>query len=705
MTVGLAELVERSEPSELVDLGVVFDPGIDEAAFTELSRRLAEEETDRVEAIRGGVVDAGVEGGLMVLEESERAARIVKRFNRREAWESERERLIADAVRASRHALTTRLRGYEIDETDSTTPILYVRARADQVRALSEAPGVSWVFDAAAPVVAQEHAAPNGMSFHKIDSGMNAAPNNLDGTSQRVGLIENVKCAIHDNHDAFKLAPTTAYNSTSLIQPCTSDAQCANLCKTLSGDSPGVCRTLKSGVSRCVDPHLSQVASGIWGTRFEGGTFKNYGAGKATPYVWVGSTAGATNTACVPSQTQAAYDWFNANSVKTVVGSYGCNVAQGADSVDGFIEDWNAARRNVAIFKATGNTNGDLTQHGCRPANAICVGGMTTANNPIEAWRNVNTNPQTYLDREEPDLVAFAGDRTGGTQVEVIDLVGTSGWIQRAGTSFANPLVANMATLLRQKCGGLLDTRYLRTILMASAWYYDPQSAAEGGLAFSTQPKPGVAVNPLLPGFIITSTGEGFDYQDGAGGPTGDNMLGWCGAGPSGLTFDGGPLTVTSNGGTPFTPSGSHGGSYNLTGSDEEDGGIKPLSYDTTNLFQTWSKVYALGANTRFRVVFAWDKCAPTSAAGPGSGPYVFNNPREDFDLFLCPAAGGTCQAQSRSVYDNKEGFDVTVAAAGNYRLSIVYDADASLGCNGSFSHSAAFAAVFGTASNFIEAP
>ena len=101
MTVGLAERVERSEPSDLVDLGVVFDPGIDEAAFIELSRRLADEETDRVEAMRDGVVDAGVESGLVVLEESDRAARVMERFNRREAWESERERLIADAVRAS----------------------------------------------------------------------------------------------------------------------------------------------------------------------------------------------------------------------------------------------------------------------------------------------------------------------------------------------------------------------------------------------------------------------------------------------------------------------------------------------------------------------------------------------------------------------------------------------------------------------------
>jgi len=703
---GLVKRLEEAAPQETIEVGIVFDPRIDEEEYLHLSEVLAEEERERGEALRAGEVEA-TDDGLVRIGYSPRAQRVVEHFARRPALEADLRSIVDDAVGRRAHEVRGRLAsgGWALDDFETSTPIIYARLAAADVARLAIETDVSWLFDATGGE-AVEQAAPNGMSFHHIDTAMNAAPNNLDGTNQRVGLIENVKCAIHDNHDAFELAPATQYNSSgSVIQTCTTEgAPCAGLCKTGTTDAEGICKQLKSGVLRCVDPHLSKVASGIWGTRFEGGIYKNYGAGKATPYVWTGSNSGATNTACVPTQTQLAYDWFNTNNVKTVVGSYGCFT--NGHNVDGFVEDWNAARRNVAIFKATpGGGPPDLTEPGCRAANAVCVGGMTTFNDPIDAWRNPVTSSGYYLDREEPDVVAFAGNGTG-TGVEVLDLASTTGWVQAYGTSFANPLVANQAVLLRQKCGGSLDARYLRAILAAGSWYYDPESAADSGLAFSTQPKPGVAYHPVLHGYIDTSLIPpiGFDYKDGGGGPTGENILGWCGTGPSGLTFDGGPITITSNGGTPFTPTGSHGGTYNLTG-DEPDGGNEPLSYDTANLFQVWQKVYTFGANTRVRAVFTWDKCTPTAASGPGSGPYYTQNPTEDFDLFLCPTSGGTCQAQSRSVYDTKEGFDVTVAAPGNYRLSIVRDGDATLGCNGSFSHAAGFAVVAGAAANFLEAP
>jgi hypothetical protein len=595
---------------------------------------------------------------------------------------------------------------------ESSTPIVYLWVDAGAVATLAKDPDVSWLFDAT-PRDGREHAAHNGMVMHNISPGMNAMPHNLTGSGQKVGLIENVKCAIHDKHDAFFLAPATQYNSSgSVLQGCSSDSDtiCSSLCKTVADSDPGVCRQLKSGVRRCVDPHLSWVASGIWGTKNEGG-YKNYGASAATPHVWTGSSTSATNTACVVSETQAAYDWFNTNAVKTVVGSYGCPNA----SDDGFIEDWNVARRDVAIFKATPSGSTELVESGCRAANAICVGGMTSGGAaPIDAYRNpLEPFGTAYLDREEPDVVAFAGDRPS-PGVEVISLTGTTAWQQKTGTSFANPLIANMATLLKQKCGGTIGPRYLRAILMAGAWYFDPENASEGGLAYSTQPKQGAPIDADLPGFIQPNAVPpyGKDYKDGAGGPAGNNVLGWCNVAQNGLTFGGGPITVSSdpNSGTPFTRPSGTSGTYNLTGeggkNPKDESPFHTLSYDTTNLKTAWSTVYTLNANTRIRAVFATDKCTPTAASGPGSGPYSAAAVTADFDLYLCPASGsGSCVGESRSVYDNNEGFDVTVSTAGSYRLSVVFDADASFGCNGSFNQAAATAVVYGPVSSFIEAP
>lgn len=74
--------------------------------------------------------------------------------------------------------------------------------------------------------------------------------------------------------------------------------------------------------------------------------------------------------------------------------------------------------------------------------------------------------------------------------------------------------------------------------------------------------------------------------------------------------------------------------------------------------------------------------------------------------IFLCPVfGGGACMGESRSVFDNKEGFDIAVTTAGNYRLSIVCDADASLGCNGNYGHNGGYAVAYGPTANFIEAP
>jgi hypothetical protein len=337
---------------------------------------------------------------------------------------------------------------------------------------------------------------------------------------------------------------------------------------------------------------------------------------------------------------------------------------------------------------------------------------MTTGGaSPIDGWQNPsNFSGSYFLDREEPDLVAFAGDRPS-PGVDVISLANTTAWEQKTGTSFANPLVANMATLLKQKCGGTIGPRYLRAILMAGSWYFDPESSSEGGLAYSTQPKPGITIDPMLPGYIKTGFGAfGKDYKDGAGGPAGNNVLGWCNVAQPGLTFDGGPITVSSdpNSGTPFTRPSGTSGTYNLTGEggQSEESPFHTLSYDTTNLKTAWSKVYTFSANTRVRAVFTTDKCTPTLASGPGSGPYSAEAITADFDLYLCPASGGgSCVGESRSVYDNNEGFDVTVSTAGSYRLSVIFDADASLGCNGSFSQNAATAVVYGSPSSFIEAP
>ncbi len=684
MAPALHEKLVGREPSAPARIAVVFDPELDEDAFVRAQQRVSDEQQEEIRALRRGEPPSDKHRPT----EAETAADAIVR-----AAVTKRSYVVAAALeRAGFHA--------EIISTD--TPILMVETTAAGARTLARHPSVAFLMDGE-PGETEEYQAPNGLTFHKVSSVMNSAPHNLDGQLPNgqpipVGLVEDARVGLHDAHSAFSFAPSTVYSTTP--QTCPMGNECAGL----GGDTAAVCKVPKGGgTPRCADPHMSQVASQIWAAKADG-TLKPFGAARARPHVY--NTNGAsTQVRCLVGPMTLAYDWFTntARNVKTTVESWGC----GDDSVDGFVQDYNARLKNVFIVKAAPNDLANNTRNGCRPGNAVCVSGLNDHDmyglQNIESWENPFTDSGFFLlDREEPDVVAHS------ERNDVVSLGDTGTWEKNDGTSFAAPLVAGMATLVKEKCNDAnLDARYLRAIFLVGSWYYDVEDSSEGGLAFSTQPKPGSSPVPDLPGFLDPPA-EGYDYNDGAGGPTGDYLLSWCSAAPSGITTFGGTSTISTDPASPnptFVPPGHNGGGYNLV-PESNSGWGQPLSYDNTNLAVALEQTFTFGGTTRFRTAITWDRCTPTS--GPGTGPYQFMNIREDIDLMLCGWNGTsytTCHGQSRSVYDNKEGFDITVPNAGTYKLVVIVDEDASLGCNGSYSLSLAYAGAYGTPSLFVEAP
>jgi hypothetical protein len=678
----LHEKLDERAPDAAVRIAVVFDAALDENAFLQAQQRVSDEQQEEIRALREGEPPHEKNGP----SEAELAV----------------DALVREAVTRRSHEVAATLSrdGFAVEIISTDTPILMVETTTTGARSLARHASVAFLLDGE-PGETEEYQAPNGLAFHKVSSVMNAPPHNLDGqlsngTPIPVGLVEDARVGIHDAHSAFNFAAATVYSTTP--KTCTTVADCPGL----GGDTAAVCNTPRGGgTKRCTDPHLSQVASQIWSAKVDG-TLKPFGAARAKPFVYNTNSASA-QVRCEVSPMTLAYDWFTSTTrnVKTTVESWGC----GSDSVDGFVQDYNARLKNVFIVKAAPNDQSTNTRGGCRPANTVCVSGLqdhpTLGYINVESYENPFNDWGTFrLDREEPDVVAHSERNV------VIALSDNASWDKNDGTSFAAPIVAGMATLVKEKCNNAnLDARYLRAVFLVGSWYYSTDTI--NGYAFSTQPRPGSGIDPMLPGYLNPPS-FGWDYDDGAGGPTGDNLLSWCSSAPSGITTFGGTVTISTDPASsnpPFSSPGHSGGSYNLV-EDGEESGLEPLSYDDTNLAVAFEQTFNFGGPTRFRAAITWDKCTPTS--GPGIGPYQLMNVREDIDLLLCPwngSAYGTCVAQSRSVFDNKEGFDVTVQNAGTYKLVAIVDEDASLGCNGSYGVLLGYAGAYGTPVNFVEAP
>lgn len=509
----------------------------------------------------------------------------------------------------------------------------------------------------------------------KISSVMNYNLS-LYGEGQRVGLIEDPRCLLYDTHEAFSAAPDITYHTgTSTYVQCTMNSNCASYC----GDTPGVClatkRTAVTGKKYCVDPHASQVASAFMASKPP----DLWGAAKARLYHANAGSDPSELVACDPVDFADAYAWLDRNGVTTTINSsQACNYA-------GMTEDWYARNQEITVVRAAPNSDQDNTFLSCVSGSSLCVGGVKTNGTFFGAFVNFMVG-QNVSDREEPDLVGFSG-QTDGDPVEVLDVTGsTSAWATtgHGGNSYSAPQVAALAVLLKEYCGSTLgldaDQRMVRAILLASAWYFDPEDVAAGGLAFSTHP------------------GPSNDYKDGAGGPSAQDVVRFCGEGEDDIDVGGTSIDIDLDGGGSAPP---------YLG---ESGGATPNSLDLGELAHPlgagddpsdWSVEEVrleLPANTRIRVAAVWDTC-PATEYGASSTPIPVT---VDLDLWLCKLPSGPCAAQSRTSADSKEGFDVTVSAAGDYQILVGWDPDDSY-CGSETSEPVAIAWAYGPPGDFVE--
>lgn len=537
-------------------------------------------------------------------------------------------------------------------------PVVVAQMRRDQILDLAHAASVRRIVSAVstAPIeYAPPATASNAITTPRIDTELNPA---FKGTGQKIGVVEDANCRLLSEHANFPAG--SVVHEPGADFSCSTDTGCGNRC---GGSS--LCMAFE-----CVDEHTSHIASTIMNT-VNPGTF---GAPQAKLYV---PTRGdGTSIACSTLGIANAYEWLRSSGVTTTTESFGCS------SSDGMTQDYHARYNGMAVFRASGNiSQEENTLRPCRPMNSICVGGMRPKSgggwemDPQSTWVNPVT---THGDREEPDIVALSENvdviKYARSGLAVSDPPVTTGWEPTAsGTSYAAPAMAGLAALLKQACGGTIDPRYLRALLMTSAWSMNPN-----GTKYST---PGAG-----------------DGRDGAGGLTASKAALWCGIGSGTIVVGGGPFTATLTGGsnTPPWMDGGRGAAPQSEGlADESAAQVVPLGPNPNSPFKYFTIAsWSLAANTRVRATVTWDSC-PSGPSGTGPGTL-----RADIDLWLCRPSAQTCVAMSRSYDNNVEGFDVTVSTAGAYEVRWGYDPQNSPGCNGP-QEPAAFSFAYGPAGAF----
>ncbi len=265
------------------------------------------------------------------------------------------------------------------------------------------------------------------------------------------------------------------------------------------------------------------------------------------------------------------------------------------------------------------------------------------------------------LDREEPDVVALAGQ--SGTTPEFVCVAdpGGAGWIGQRGTSLAAPAVTSMIALLKEYCdpilGYPLDQRMIRSLFRTMAFAGDPE-----GPAYST-PRPSA------------------DFKDGAGLLNAADVYNMCegslgGFGTETIDLSGG--TPLPTGDTPYLPGFDPDGetqSFEPPGAEIQDFSNVPGVTSLASV--TLLELDDLKEGDRIRFTWAWDACA---TANTGDAPVSVS---VDFDVFFYNAEAGYVWA-SQSFDDNNEGFDYTIPEGqdGDYVVYLAWPVGA-LSCTG----------------------
>jgi hypothetical protein len=564
-------------------------------------------------------------------------------------------------------ALATELRRLgvtQLSRAGDSLPVMFGRASRAVIEELAQHAKVSLV-TSADPGRRDPHTAAdvpaNGVTNPDIDGGFNAL--GYYGKGQKLALVEGGNDAIWEPHEALdfvELDEDTGERVTYMVEPqdceldetATNGSNCPDIDQAcLELGHPGHPR-------QCVARHASQCLSIAVGS----GGGQQYGASQAQIYypndgadpyspLQVGPTV-----ACSPAATAGAYDWLEKHDVTTVNESFGC-IELGAGAAEGITQDYYARHFDMAIFKSAGNQKSGRTEPACAfTLNSNCVGGVNKYGEMscFSSWTNLNGPGLTRTDREEPDIVALAGDGTGpkcGTSMADQMTFMTVGkevqWsTSSAGTSYAAPAMAGFTALLKEACGGKLNHNVVRAILRNAGFRRNAKD-----YAYST---------PVVP------ASADHDWKDGGGALTAKDAIAFCqpgsGSGPGnasgtdeGCLDCGEPAPFKNDCPTcgPIPP----GSSRPLSAS--------PFGPGDARLYTTYwnNNGKRLTKGMRVRTTVAWDSCP----GGPtGTAPAAVAT---DIDVVLVNLSSSTPVYASQSVTDSVEGFDVIVPSTGKYAL------------------------------------
>jgi hypothetical protein len=406
---------------------------------------------------------------------------------------------------------------------------------------------------------------------------------------------------------------------------------------------------------QCVAIHASECVSVAVGS----GGGVAYGAAKARLYYpnrggpALSEDLTSPTVDCSPVGLADAYSWLAdpEREVKTVNESFGC-IGYGDGAAEGITQDYYARYFDMAISKSAGN---EPKRAACPfSLNSTCVGGINKQGKMscFSSWTNENGPDFARTDREEPDVVALAGDGEDDcllpSQVDQVSFmqIGTPDqWGDATGTSYAAPAVAGFTALLKEACGDKKDHLWIRAVLRNSAWRRNVKD-----YAYST---------PVAPAT------EAYDWKDGAGALTAEDALAYClddGSGSPSNASGNDEGCLDCGEGAPFrnpcktcgpTPPGER---HPLS--------AVPLVPGDGRLYKLyWRSGETLPEGARVRTTLTWDSC-PSSVSGVAPSEIA-----TDIDIVLVNTTLSIPVYASQSVTDNVEGFDIHVPWEGKYEL------------------------------------
>ncbi|NUP07990.1 MAG: S8 family serine peptidase [Polyangiaceae bacterium] len=545
--------------------------------------------------------------------------------------------------------------GVVVEGRGTLMPLLWGRGTAAQLEAAAFVPDIV-VLGSAQPGTPLDQA---DVESQPVFHASSAAFPGLTGAGEKAAVIDSGACKVRDTHHFIDRSVN--YQDTGPAPSCSgpTDSSCNNTC--LSEDS--YCEA-----GHCLDGHGTEVL-GIVGQMLPDAELYYPNVGEPN---WLD----IDSVQCTPAIVHA-YEYLVSNGVKFVNESYECENAP--RDFDGVIEDYFSRKHGVLITKSA-NNKANLAA--CSSTwNGICVGGVN-----LDKEMYCNSSYRNDIagdtDREEPDVVAYAGDGhpadcpgVPDQDVLVASAAGDSLYAGKTGNSFASPAVLSLAVLMKEFCEsqgqGTPNNLELRAMIINGATRANPD-----GWRYSTS-KPGQ------------------DHKDGGGFIDGPGLRVFCTTGGNEIAIKGAGTIYPQESGTlgmpesdpeyPDVPPQSNDGTLQPANQDllpSKDG----ASYKYINLFATQpGGGIELEKGNRIRVTFSWEACAYD---GNGDEPVTDAADRSvatDFDLFLYNATIGRMFYASQSFDDVNEGFDVTIPSAdwnGSYQAILVWPKDAT-GCDG----------------------